>query len=246
MSGRRRILFSSSKMLRRLESFFFFQMGTIIAERLPQSEGGREEPYWKGTGREERKKMTGWKTRLIHFHEGEGKGPFKGSLKARINHVPRALPSLDWYRRGWKRGHGTRVVAGVSKIMADVCRARQCRVHRWGNKKKGGNKTENGKKRAKLSISESFFAMLSRLSKRIVERGLNGDSLSRDLDTRSLREEDSRVVRNSSSLGIISLSKIEIGSFVEGERWRVGEGKFGKFSVPFLDSAATPSFATRE
>lgn len=190
--------------------------------------------------------MTGWKTRLIHFHEGEGKGPFKGSLKARINHVPRALPSLDWYRRGWKRGHGTRVVAGVSKIMADVCRARQCRVHRWGNKKKGGNKTENEKKRAKLSISESFFAMLSRLSKRIVERGLNGDSLSRDLDTRSLREEDSRIVRNSSSLGIISLSKIEIGSFVEGERWRVGEGKFGKFSVPFLDSAATPSFATRE
>lgn len=86
--------------------------------------------------------------------------------------------------------------------------------------------------------------MLSRLSKRIVERGLNGDSLSRDLDTRSLREEDSRIVRNSSSLGIISLSKIEIGSF-EGER-RVGEGKFGKFSVPFLDSAATPSFATRE
>lgn len=245
MSGRRRILFSSSKMLRRLESFFFFQMGTIIAERLPQSEGGREEPYWKGTGREERKKMTGWKTRLIHFHEGEGKGPFKGSLKARINHVPRALPSLDWYRRGWKRGHGTRVVAGVSKIMADVCRARQCRVHRWGNKKKGGNKTENEKKRAKLSISESFFAMLSRLSKRIVERRLNGDSLSRDLDTRSLREEDSRVVRNSSSLGIISLSKIEIGSF-ERERWRVGEGKFGKFSVPFLDSAATPSFATRE
>lgn len=87
--------------------------------------------------------------------------------------------------------------------------------------------------------------MLSRLSKRIVERGLNSDSLSRDLDTRSLREEDSRIVRNSSSLGIISLSKIEIGSFVEGER-RVGEGKFGKFSVPFLDSAATPSFATRE
>lgn len=136
--------------------------------------------------------MTGWKTRLIHFHEGEGKGPFKGSLKARINHVPRALPSLDWYRRGWKRGHGTRVVAGVSKIMADVCRARQCRVHRWGNKKKGGNKTENEKKRAKLSISESFFAMLSRLSKRIVERGLNGDSLSRDLAIASRRRFEDR------------------------------------------------------
>lgn len=238
MSGRR-ILFSSSKMLRRLESFFFFKW-----ERLSRNDCRRaREGERSRTGREERKKMTGWKTRLIHFHEGEGKGPFKGSLKARINHVPRALPSLDWYRRGWKRGHGTRVVAGVSKIMADVCRARQCRVHRWGNKKKGGNKTENGKKRAKLSISESFFAMLSRLSKRIVERRLNGDSLSRDLDTRSLREEDSRIVRNS-SLGIISLSKIEIGSFVEGERWRVGEGKFGKF--PFLDSAATPCFATRK
>lgn len=54
------------------------------------------------------KKMITRETGLIHFRKGRAKGPFKGSLKARINHVPRVCPlplaPLNGHHRGMVQG----------------------------------------------------------------------------------------------------------------------------------------------